>query len=387
MEKWYSAQDIAGIAGVPKTASGVVRKAKQENWLAKHKDGQGGGLEYHYNSLPEATRDELYHRHHNLVPARTSTEIITSEEVKVDLTSLKKWQRDIFAARLTLYREFERLLELYGYTRAVDKLVLSAQTETLPEHLQNMVSQANARKGKTRTLSASMVKGWYRKVKRNGITALAPKPAKKATIPDWALYFNKIYGRPQKPSLAEAMRELETVLPDDIELPSYHQVRRYHKNRSRIEREKGRHSGSAMRRFKGYIRRSTENLLPLDVVQCDGHSFKAKVAHPDHGRPFKPEICAVIDWKTRAVIGWSAGLAESSQTVADAMRHAITVGDKKPVGGQMAILYTDQGAGNTADNLGNETTGILSRVGITHTPASQGMHRDVGLWNDRTGSG
>ena len=379
MKKWYSADNLAGLNGMPKTVSGVVRKAKREKWLAKHSKSQGGGLKYHYNALPEATRDALYHQNSNTLPVQSSTDLVATEEIKVDLTSLKKWQRDIFAARLALYREFERLLEMHGYTKAVDKLVLFAKTGTLPEQLQTMVAQANARKGKTRTLSASMVKGWHRKVKRNGLTALAPKAARKEKVPDWALYFNKIYGQPQKPSLAEAMRELEAVLPENIKLPSYHQVRRYHKNRSRLERQKGRHSGSAMKRFKGYIRRSTKNLLPLDVVQCDGHSFKAKVAHPDHGRPFKPEICAVIDWKTRVLLGWSAGLAESSQTVADALRHAITVDDKKPVGGQMAILYTDQGAGNKADNLGNETTGILSRVGITHYTGIPGNAQGRGL--------
>ena len=55
-------------------------------------------------------------------------------------------------------------------------------------------------------------------------------------------------------------------------------------------------------------KRDTSNYKPLGV--CDGHSFKAKVAHPAHGRPFKPEICAIIDAATRVVVGWSTGLTE-----------------------------------------------------------------------------
>lgn len=379
MEKWYSAQDLAGLKGLPNTVRGVQLKAKRENWLAKHKGGQGGGLEYHVNALPEETRDQLYHQQHDIVPAATSTEIIACEEVKVDLTSLKKWQRDIFAARLALYREFERLLEMHGYTKAVNKLVLFAKTETLPDHLQPMVAKANARKGKERTLSVSMVKGWHRAVKRNGLTALAPKPARKDKVPAWATYFHKVFNRPQKPSLSEALRELELILPENIKMPSYHQVRRYHQNRSRLEREKGRHSAPAMKRFKGYIKRSTDNLLPLDVVQCDGHSFKAKVSHPVHGRPFKPEVCAVIDVKTKVALGWSTGLAESAHTVADALRHSITVNDSKPWGGVPAILYTDKGAGNMADMLGDEVTGILSRAGITHHTGIPGNAQGRGL--------
>jgi putative transposase len=379
MEKWYSAKDLAGIAGMPTSVRGVQLKAKREGWLAKYSEGQGGGLEYHYNALPEETRDALYHQHSNTLPVQSCTDLVATEEIKVDLTSLKKWQRDIFAARLALYREFERLLDLHGYTRAVDKLVLFAKTNSLPEHLQQMVALANARKGKTRTISASMVKGWHRAVKRNGITALAPKPARKDQVPTWASYFHKVFNRPQKPSLSEALRELEAILPEDIKLPSYHQVRRYHKNRSRLEREKGRHSAPAMKRFKGYIRRSIDNLLPLDVVQCDGHSFKAKVNHPVHGRPFKPEVCAVIDVKTKMALGWSAGLAESSHTVADALRHSMTVNESKPWGGVPSILYTDKGAGNMAAMLGDEVTGILSRAGTTHHTGIPGNAQGRGL--------
>ncbi len=379
MDKWYSAKDLTGMPGIPKTISGVVRKAKREKWLAKHSDGRGGGLLYHYNSLPGKTRDTLHNQHNNTLPVERCKNLVAGGEIKVDLTSLKKWQRDIFAARLALYREFERLLAIHGYTKAVNTLVLSAKTGTLPGQLQPMVAQANARKGKARTLSVSMVKGWHRTVKKDGITALAPKPAKKENVPAWASYFNKIYGRPQKPSLAEAMRELETVLPENIELPSYHQVRRYHQKRSRLERQKGRYSAPALKRFKGFIRRSTDNLLPTDVVQCDGHSFKSKISHPVHGRPFKPEVCAVIDVKTKLVLGWSAGLAESAHTVADALRHSMTVNENKPWGGVPAILYTDKGAGNMAHMLGDAVTGILTRAGITHHTGIPGNAQGRGL--------
>ena len=379
MEKWYSAKDLAGLEGMPQTISGVIRKAKRERWVARYSSGQGGGFEYHWNYLPETTQDALYCRNNTSVPVQICTDMIVQEEIKIDLTALKKWQRDIFQARLSLYREFEKLMELHGYSKAVDKLVLFAKTNSLPEHLQPMVRQANARKGQDRTLSVSMVKGWHRKVKRNGIAALAPKAARKAQVPVWAPYFHKVYNRPQKPSLSEALRELETILPEDMALPSYHQVRRYHKSRSRLEREKGRHSASALKRFKGYIRRSTDNMLPLDAVQCDGHSFKAKISHPVHGRPFKPEVCAVIDVKTKMALGYSTGLAESSHTVADALRHAMTVNKDKPWGGVPSILYTDKGAGNMSKMLSDEVTGILARAGVQHYTGIPGNAQGRGL--------
>lgn len=380
MTKWYSASDLAGLPGMPKTERGVVKKAKRERYIARWRKAQGGGKEYHISSLPEETRDHLHFQRENLPVPIIDQHLVVHEEIKQDLTSLKKWQRDVMSARLILYREFEQLQTMYGTTKAVSKLVTMAKTGTMPEHLQEQITRANARGGKNgRTLSRSMILGWQRDVREQGISGLAPKQIEKNKVPAWAAYWQKCYQRPQKPSVPEAMAELEQILPDNIPLPSYSQVRRYNSKRSRLEREKGRHSSAALKRFRGYCRRSTDNLQPLDVVQCDGHSFKAKIANPFHGRPFKPEVCAVVDVKTKMCLGWSSGLAESAHTVADALRHAMTVNEHKPWGGIPAILYTDKGAGNMAHMLNDKVTGVLSRAGVEHHTGIPGNAQGRGL--------
>ena len=60
MKKWYSAKELAGMAGMPKTESAVIRKAKKEKWLSMYTGGRGGGREYYLESLPEETRDDLF---------------------------------------------------------------------------------------------------------------------------------------------------------------------------------------------------------------------------------------------------------------------------------------------------------------------------------------
>lgn len=55
----YSAQEISGICGLPKTASGVSRRAKKENWTWRLKKGKGGGKEYLLASLPVDMQDHL----------------------------------------------------------------------------------------------------------------------------------------------------------------------------------------------------------------------------------------------------------------------------------------------------------------------------------------
>lgn len=386
MKDYRTAKELAGLDGMPGTERGVLKKATRESWSFENKTGRGGGKAFHVSSLPEATKDHLHRLAmeadgKTLVPVpAVSKAVVKQEPASLQaLTELKDWQREIFEARLSLYNEFKQLRSLFGTSKAVDKLVIMAQTGTLPEHLQQMVVLANARRGESRTLSKSMILGWDRAVKAHGTMALAPRSVKERRIPVWAPLFIKCYGQPQNPSLAEAMEAMAKILPEGMTMPSYHQVYRFHTKRSRLDRERGRKTGSEFKALKGYRKRDTSELLPQQVGVCDGHSFKAKVAHPIHGNPFKPEICSVIDAATRMITGWSVGLAESAQTVAGAIRHAATVNESKPYGGVFAILYTDGGSGNMAGVNTDELTGLFSRIGTTHKVGIPGNAQGRGL--------
>ena len=115
-----------------------------------------------------------------------------------------------------------------------------------------------------------------------------------------------------------------------------------------------------LKELRAYVIRSFDHLEPGDVYLADGHCFDAEVRHPDHGRPFRPEIVTVIDVATRKVVGFSMGLAESGHLVADALRAAV---EKN---GVPSIFYTDRGSGFINERLAGEAMGILARVGITH---------------------
>lgn len=390
MNPWYSAKELAGLDGMPGTISCVIRKAKNDRYIARHRQGKGGGKEYHLSCLPTATKDHLHRiameeSGKALVATAKSQEIaIVLDEEPADLATMKQWQRDIFNARVILYREFERLQATFGTTRAWQKLVAMARYEQLPEHLQKLVPVANARSGKGngdggRTLSKSTILKWQRIVKEKGLEGLAPKGADRCEIPAWAPYFLKCYQRPQKPSVAVAIEEMAKILPPEIPVPSVSQVYRFQNKRHAVDREKGRHSAHSLKKFKGFVRRSTENLLPLDIGQCDGHSFKARIAHPEHGRPFHPEVCGVVDWKTRVCTGWSAWLSESALTVSGAIIHSLQVTEEKPYGGTFAILYFDRGAGNTSHIVSDEVVGVLARAGTEPQEGLPGNSQGRGL--------
>ena len=135
---------------------------------------------------------------------------------------------------------------------------------------------------------------------------------------------------------------------------------------------KARHSGSEARALLPFTRRDWGS-TPLDIWVMDGHSFKAKVRHPVHGAPFTPEVTMVMDAATRKIMGWSVSLSESAIAVGDALRHAISQY------GVPAILYTDNGAGETAKTLDCPLDGLLPRLGIEHKTGIPGNPQGRGI--------
>ncbi len=379
MKSWFTASELAGVKGMPSSIPGVIKKIKREGWPAKWRRGQGGGKEYHLDYFPAETQAALHFIHSPVPAVKRDKELAVRQQVDPKLTELKEWQRTIFNARTALFREFEELKKIHGTNKAVEALVAMAKNNELPENLMQCVADANARKGDGRTLSRSMVLGWQRAVKRHGITALAPATVEKQEVPEWAHIFVSHYNIPTGPSIPEAMEEMEKDLPEGMKMPSYHQVLRWHNKRSALEQVKGRLTGAAFRAKKGHIKRDVSGCRPFEIGQCDGHSFKAYVAHPVHGRPFHPEVCAVIDMATKMCMGWSSGLAESALTVASAFRHAATVNEEKRYGGIFNIAYTDGGSGNTAKINIDDRTGLFARIGTTFQKGRPGNPEGRGL--------
>lgn len=250
-----------------------------------------------------------------------------------------------------------------------------SKTGTLPDELAACVPAAKMRSGDAdgdMVLSRRTLFRW-RELRQMGVTALAPKSRASRKVPAWAPYFLKCYRRPQKPSVPEALEDLAEVLPAGIDMPSEPQAYRLLNRMSRVDRERGRRTGNELLAVQPMRRRSTDELAPMDVVTCDGHTFKARVAHPAHGRPFAPEVCAVMDAATRRIIGWSTGLAESAETVADALRHAVQTT------GIPLIFYTDPGSGNTAHVNSHPAFGRYARMGITFKTGIPGRTQARGM--------
>ena len=395
-DRYFSARELAGLPGMPGTMRGASWRATQESWPSRPRQGRGGGREYPLSCLPEETRRAILVRLVNaaastlpaLIPevmtsskptsqlpavATPGTPVFVAKNVRLKLPAaptgvpqapetLKEWQRRGMEARLAILGLVDEFAMSHGIDAAVSHVASMAARYELPSHIQSMIPCANARRGADdgRTLSCRTIYRWI-SAREAGNVALAPRSAGADWIPTWAPTLLSLFQRPQKPALTEALALLPQVLPAEISAPSYWAVRRFLQRVNVVDLHRGRFGPREIRKIRIFVRRDFSQFLPGDIYEADGHTFDAEVAHPFHGRPFRPECELVLDVVTRKAVGWSAGLAESTWTVIDALRNACETNCVP------AIYYVDRGSGRNNHLVNDLYTGFIARLGITKT--------------------
>jgi putative transposase len=351
----YNAKELAGSLGLPGTAQGVIAKATRENWPARKRAGKGGGNEYPETCLPKATQKALQDQRVQAILADTTPIQALVEADPLAYMSLTDRQRHVNDARMGVLAAVERMMRDGRISKesAITTLLSQARLGTLDAFTANLLKTSlDGRGGKAETPSVRTIKRWFA-----DRADLAPKRnTKNLTHPAWAADFLACYRQPSKPSIPMAYDEFCANWAGTP--PSIDAVRRYLRKLPEIELQKHRMGLRELKNIKPFVRRTFDDLWPNDVWSADGHTFDAEVQHPLHGRPFRPEITGIIDIGTRYMVGFSVTLKESSLTTADALRNACERC------GIPAIFYVDNGSGYANDLLKNESTGILSRLGI-----------------------
>ncbi|RIK92457.1 MAG: hypothetical protein DCC73_11780, partial [Proteobacteria bacterium] len=282
---------------------------------------------------------------------------VTPAEPPQAAAELQDWQRRVMEARATILSEIDRLTLITSRNQAVKTVIEAAKRGELRPDLMAMVEAANAKSGAGRTLSRGRIYEWLRLRTKHGVEGLAPRAQPVKGTPEWASALMDLYARPQKPSLAYCVERLQAEAPNLA--PSYAQAARFVRNLDAITRNQGRMGPRELKRLKAFVRRDTSELWPTAVYSADGHTFDAEVAHPLHGKPFRPEITTVIDIFTRRVVGWSVALAEATWATMDAIRHSFETS------GICTIWYVDRGKGFNNAVFDADVTGFLGRFGVT----------------------
>lgn len=362
MNRWFTAQELAGLPGLPSTDRNVRLMADRNGWEGQRRLGSKA-TEYSFSVLPPEAQAGLLARLVNDARPDADAPSVEPKEIvlrdAISSSRLTDQQRAVMTARLAFVREIERMSKVISQQRAIMTLVGLARDGQLSPYLSERVERANDRKSPDRTLSERTLKRWLADFRAEGETGLAPARRKAdMSVPVWAADFLRCYQRPTKPAVERAYAEFSSKHQGNT--PSIHQVRRFLEKLAPEARERGRYSPQELKAFKPFRRRITKNLLPGDVYTADGHKFDAEVINPRTGKPFRPEITTTLDVATRRVLGVSVGESENSIDVMHSLRDAIERG------GMFALFYVDNGSGfandavrEVVDRLGGEMVHAL----------------------------
>lgn len=375
------------LSTLPQAHKNVLDKAKRENWESRKRVGKGGGVEYALCSLPQTLQDEIRTKFAvSIVKAKPKS--LPADLRQVELKTLTEKQREVAGARMALVAQVAQLEQAQPRYKAIKFFCEQIKHGGISDDLMRLVETANNKKGKKRTLSERTLNQWvldYEKAEtpEERLKALAPmqRVAKKAEEIVWLPDFLAVYRQTNGINVAEAYHyfsaEWDARFADEplrLEMkPSIDQVRAALAKLPKHIKEIGRKTGSELRALNTYVKRDWSVLQVNDVWVGDGHAMKLKVAHPEHGRPFIPEVTLIMDASCRFIVGWSASLAENVLAVADALRYGVERY------GIPAIYYSDNGGGEKNWMLDGDITGMLPRLGINHQTGIPGNPQGRGI--------
>lgn len=342
--------EITEALGLHRTT--VARRSEREEWPANEETVRGGRRRlYDPTDLPKDVRDALLLKAVRAVPVAAVESISRAVVAPVaDLTDTQRAARDARAAVLAAIRRLQADAAV-SQEAAIVTLITQARAGRLDSATDALLRSARDGRGRKGDgyPSVRTLKRWL------SAGDLAPKmPAADMRPPAWAVDFLREYRKPQKPCITEAYEAFHQQWPG----VSIHQVRRFVDKVGEVEKNRGRMLPRELKTIRPFVRRGTDDLLPGDIYTADGHTFDAEVEHPEHGRPFRPEITSVLDVASRRCVGWSTALAESTRAVLDAQRRAFTTC------GIPATWYVDNGGGYKNRYQSDEMLGVAERIGF-----------------------
>lgn len=396
MTTWLTARELAGMPGMPGTEFRTREKLAKLQIPQHPRAGRGGGSEYDCSALPAETRQALMldqiaqagaviagtaEASIAVLPALTqqptpSTALSTAVLARRPPSLPERACAD---ARLILVDQVLNLAQFNGTTKACQLLALQLASGECSADLKAAARTANQR-ARTDAVGERTLFRWLSQYQAEGWKGLLPAPAAQERVAaldeDVAAVLGCYHSKDARfRILSNAAKHVTKQLGREYDTWTalYGRARRALAKVDNVALIKSRHSGSERAARLPFKRRNTGVLKPLDVCLVDGHTFKAKVRHPDHGAPFAPEVTLVIDAATRMVCGWSTSLSESTIAVGDAMRHA--VGNV----GVFAIIYSDNGGGERAKAFDCPVDGIIKRMGGDHRLGIPGHPQGHGL--------
>ncbi len=218
-------------------------------------------------------------------------------------------------------------------------------------------------------LSEATLKRWLLNYAVQGKLALLPKHTGRVRQAyGWEAKAIELYNTPSKTTYAGVAKELRYEY--GFENVSDSLVKRYIQSLPvRLGSRGIARTGPHLHRLtmQKFQERHLDNIRPGDVYVGDGHTIDCYVAHPNTGRPWRPELTFFMDLKSRLPVGWWLGNSENAVDTLRALGTAIGRFDHMP-----PMLYLDHGAGYRAKLMSADNVGFASQMGIDIMAAHPG---------------
>lgn len=208
--------------------------------------------------------------------------------------------------------------------------------------------------------SRATLYNWVNNYKELGMDGLVPGYVGKSRAEHgWEAKCLELYHSPNKPSFemtatylqqvgfktatASRVRSFINSMPHELGPDSIYRVG------AKLYRE----------RFKDHRIRHTDTIPAGFMYNADGHTIDVYLAHPNTGKPWRPELTAFMDVRSRAMVGWEVSEAESAISTLTALSRAMQQHDHVP-----AMLYIDNGSGYKSAMMNDKTAGFYAQFNI-----------------------
>lgn len=314
-ERWYCAEELAGLAGMPGTARNVRARAEREAWTSRARAGRGGGKEYAFAGLPAQAQAALLLRDGRRAPANaTGARLPRWTEARIQAA----WER--YEAVKTPLKEAAR--RRLSAIHAVEALVRSGTGRMQARAIVGAQLQREGVPG----ASAASIARWQDAVEgahpSDWLALLVPHYAGRtatAEIPAdaWEI-FKADYLRLEAPSATSCYDRLQRIAAtkDWAPLPALVTfTRRIERELPRQVRVLAREGEEALMRTFPAQERDRSVFGALEGVNADGHMWDVAVRMPDGERIGRPIIVAWQDLGSGKVLSWRMAESESSDLV------------------------------------------------------------------------
>ncbi|MFP5249262.1 MAG: transposase domain-containing protein [Acidobacteriota bacterium] len=330
-KEWFSLRELAaaGLPELPRSRQGLEKRARAERWengdRARHRDGRGAGLEYHYSLLPKAAQMALLARRdapQRAVALRVERQAVALPQVERNAASwawydaLPTALKERAARRLTAVTRVDELRRRAGNAEAIRQVAAEFQVSTASIH--NWLDRVRgvARADWMPALVQNPRGGGGREVE-------ICEEAWEALKADWL--------RLGEPSFESCFRRLElAAVAKGWILPAPRTLRRRLDAIPEPVRVLARQGAEAAKKLFPAQKRDRSMFHALEAVNADGHKWDVFVRWED-GTIGRPVMLAFQDLYSGRILSWRYGRGESWDMVRLAfgdMCHSYGIPDK-----------------------------------------------------------